>query len=250
MKGTDTVRLDRYLANSHEGSRSEVKEHIRKGSVTVNGAVCKDPSAKVSPGDEVCCNGHRVDHRDHYYYMMNKPAGIVSATEDVREKTVLDLFPEIIRKDLFPVGRLDKDSVGLMLVCDDGELSHRLLSPTSHVDKKYLIHTDDALTEDDVRLFKEGMTLEDGTKLQSALLEISEDDPCSAYVTIHEGKFHQIKRMIGVCGKKVTYLKRISMGSLALDPELDEGSYRELTDEETKALFDCVGSAKQGSGRC
>ena len=234
------MRLDRYLANSHEGSRSEVKEHIRKGRVTVNGAVCMDPAAKITPGDEVCCNMHKVDHREHYYYMMNKPAGVISATEDEREKTVLDMFPDNIRKDLFPVGRLDKDSVGLLLVCDDGELSHRLLSPSSHVDKKYLIHTDEPLCGDDVRAFREGMTLDDGTKLQSALLEISDDDHCKAYVTIHEGKFHQIKRMISACGKKVTYLKRISMGSLVLDPALDEGKYRELTDEETEALIACA----------
>ena len=240
------MRLDKYLANSHEGSRSEVKEHIRKGRVSVNGVICTDPSFSVGPGDEVCRDMRRVEHKQHYYYMLNKPAGLVSATEDFREKTVLDMFPENIRKGLFPVGRLDKDSVGLLLVCDDGELSHRLLSPASHVDKKYLIHTDEPLGEDDVRAFSEGMTLDDGIKLQSAKLDISEEDPRTAFVTIHEGKFHQIKRMISERGKNVTYLKRISMGSLILDPDLCEGEYRELTDDETRALIRNCGSAKQG----
>ena len=230
------MRLDKYLANSHEGSRSEVKEHIKKGHVSVNGDVCKDAAYHVGPNDDVVCYGHSVSHRNHYYYMLNKPPGIVSATEDTREKTVLDLFPEKLRKRLFPVGRLDKDSVGLLIICDDGETAHRLLSPSHHVDKKYMIKTDEPLSGEDVKVFASGMTLEDGTVLQSALLEISDEDSCEAFVTIHEGKYHQIKRMIQCCGKNVVYLKRLSMGALHLDPGLSEGEYRELSDEEINML--------------
>ena len=231
------MRLDKYLADSHAGSRSEVKEHIRKGRVCVNGVVCRDPSLQIGPEASVTLNGACVGFREHYYYMLNKPAGIISATEDRTETTVLDLFPAHLRKRLFPVGRLDKDSTGLLLVCDDGELSHRLLSPSSHVDKQYLIRTDGPLTSEDVRHFKEGMVLRDGTVLQSALLEISENDPCSALVTIHEGKYHQIKRMTASLGRKVVFLKRLSMGPLKLDPALKEGEYRELTDKEIDSLL-------------
>ena len=234
------MRLDKYLANSHEGSRSEVKEHIKKGRVSVNGMVIKDPSYHVGGDDDVVCCGHSVSHRHHYYYMLNKPPGIVSATEDTREKTVLDLFPERLRKGLFPVGRLDKDSVGLLIICDDGETAHRLLSPSHHVDKKYMIKTDEPLSDEDVKVFASGMTLEDGTVLQSALLEISDEDSCEAFVTIHEGKYHQIKRMIQRCGKNVVYLKRLSMGALQLDPALAEGEYRELSDEEIGLILENV----------
>ena len=234
------MRLDKYLANSHEGSRSEVKEHIRKGHVSINGVICKDAAYKVGPGDEVFCSGHRVDHREHYYYMLNKPAGLVSATEDNREKTVLDLFPDSLRKGLFPVGRLDKDSVGLLIVCDDGDAAHRLLSPSHHVDKKYLIRTDEPMCDEDAKKFASGMTLEDGTMLQSALLEISGEDACEAFVTIREGKYHQIKRMVKCCGKNVVYLKRLSMGPLNLDATLAEGEYRELSDEEITLMLEYV----------
>ncbi len=230
------MRIDKYLAASRMGSRSEVKELVRKGLVYVNGKVCKDCSFHVNPEDEVCLNGQKIRYTEHVYYMLNKPAGYVSATEDEREKTVLDLFPEKIRKGLFPAGRLDKDSVGLLLLTDDGELAHRLMSPKHHVDKRYLIRTDDPLTEDDVRSFAEGITLSDGTRFRSAGLDISEDDPSEAVVTISEGKFHQIKRMVESRRNKVRYLKRLSVGPLMLDPKLKEGMYRELTDEEMGLL--------------
>ena len=226
------MRIDKYLAASRVGSRSEVKELIRKGLVYVNGKVCKDCSFHVKPEDEVCLNGQNIRYTKHVYYMLNKPAGYVSATEDEREKTVLDLFPEKIRKGLFPVGRLDKDSVGLLLLTDDGELAHRLTSPKHHVDKRYLIRTDGPLTEDDVRSFAQGIVLSDGTRFKSAGLDISEDDPTSAVVTISEGKYHQIKRMVESRRNRVRYLKRLSVGTLMLDPNLKEGMYRELTDEE------------------
>ncbi|MBQ1526811.1 MAG: rRNA pseudouridine synthase [Lachnospiraceae bacterium] len=230
------MRLDKYLADSHAGSRSEVREQIRRGRVLVNGVICRDPGFRVEPEAFVTLNGVPVDHREHYYYMLNKPAGVVCATEDRNEATVLELFPANLRKRLFPAGRLDKDSTGLLLVCDDGELAHRLLSPSSHVDKKYLIRTDGPLTKEHADRFKEGIILGDGTVLQSAVLEISGEDPCSALVTIHEGKYHQIKRMTASLGRKVVFLKRLSMGPLKLDPALKEGEYRELTAEEIEAL--------------
>ncbi|MBE5849273.1 MAG: rRNA pseudouridine synthase [Lachnospiraceae bacterium] len=222
------LRLDKYLANSRAGSRSEVKEHIRKGRVTVNGKVCRDNSRYIEETDEVCLDGRRIVYKEHVYYMLNKPAGVVSATEDPVERTVIDLFPPELRKGLFPVGRLDKDSVGLLIITDDGEFSHRFTSPSGHVDKRYLIRTDQPLCLEDAKKFSEGITLADGTTLKSAKLEISENDPCQAEVTISEGKYHQIKRMIASCGKTVTYLKRLSMGDITLDPNLEEGEFKEL----------------------
>ena len=230
------MRLDRYLTASRIGSRSEVKNHIRKGLISINGSVCKDPSYHVDAADEVCFNGQNIVYKEHVYYMLNKPAGYVSATEDDREKTVLEMFPEKERKGLFPVGRLDKDSVGLLIVTDDGELAHRLTSPKKHVDKRYLIRTDAPLSEDDSAAFSKGMVLSDGTKLKKASLEIGKEDPTEAVVTISEGKYHQVKRMTENRGKKVLYLKRLSVGNLKLDPELEEGKYRELTDEEIDVI--------------
>ena len=222
------LRLDKYLANSRAGSRSEVKEYIRKGRVTVNGTVCRDNSRYIEETDEVCLDGRRIVYKEHVYYKLNKPAGVVSATEDPVERTVIDLFPPELRKSLFPVGRLDKDSVGLLIITDDGEFAHRFTSPSGHVDKRYLIRTDQPLCVEDAKKFSEGITLADGTTLKSAKLEISENDPCQAEVTISEGKYHQIKRMIASCGKTVTYLKRLSMGDITLDPDLEEGEFKEL----------------------
>ncbi|MBP3296475.1 MAG: 16S rRNA pseudouridine(516) synthase [Lachnospiraceae bacterium] len=228
------MRLDKYLADMHVGTRSEVKEQIRKGRVQVNGSVVKDPGLGVSAEDRVEADGVQIGYQEHFYYMLNKPAGILTATEDRKQPTVLDLFPENLRKNLAPVGRLDKDTVGLLLITDDGALAHRLLAPKSHVDKVYLAGTDLPVTDEDVKRFAGGMTLADGTQLMPAGLEILSPD--RSRVTIHEGKFHQIKRMFEACGKKVVYLKRLSMGTLTLDPTLPEGEWRELTKEEVRML--------------
>ena len=247
------MRLDKYLADMGAGSRSQVKQLIKKGAVRINGKTANDPGAAVTGADTVECNGAVISYRDHFYFMLNKPAGVITATEDDRQKTVLDLFPENIRKRLFPVGRLDKDTVGLLLITDDGALAHRLLAPKSHVDKVYLAGTDLPVTEEDVKQFAKGLTLTDGTELMPAGLEIwtgdvkaesfgklitktSETNGHLSLVTIREGKFHQIKRMFEACGKKVVYLKRLSMGSLTLDPALLEGEWRELTGEEVLSL--------------
>lgn len=229
------MRLDKYLALSREGTRSEVKDHIRKGSVSVNGSVIKDPAAHIKESDTVMIGGRAVTYKKHVYYMLNKPAGVVSATEDDTEKTVIDLFPEELRKGLFPVGRLDKDSVGLLIITDDGAFAHELASPKNHVDKRYLIHTDLPLDEADADAFSKGITLSDDTVFKPAVLDISEEDKTEAIVTISEGKYHQVKRMIASRNKKVLYLKRIAIGNLKLDPDLEEGRYRELTDEEIRA---------------
>ena len=228
------MRLDKYLADMHVGTRSEVKEQIRKGRVQVNGSVVKDPGLGVSAEDCVEADGVQIGYQEHFYYMLNKPVGILTATEDRKQPTVLDLFPENLRKNLAPVGRLDKDTVGLLLITDDGALAHRLLAPKSHVDKVYLAGTDLPVTDEDVKRFAGGMTLADGTQLMPAGLEILSPD--RSRVTIHEGKFHQIKRMFEACGKKVVYLKRLSMGTLTLDPTLPEGEWRELTKEEVRML--------------
>ena len=243
------MRLDKYLADMHVGTRSEVKERIRKGRVLVNGSVVKDPGLGVSAEDCVEADGVRIGYQEHFYYMLNKPGGILTATEDKKQPTVLDLFPENLRKNISPVGRLDKDTVGLLLITDDGAMAHRLLAPKSHVDKVYLAGTDLPVTDEDVKKFAGGMTLEDGTQLMPAGLEILPEAEIMTYrlpealvpagmsrVTIREGKFHQIKRMFEACGKKVVYLKRLSMGSLKLDPDLPEGEWRELTAEEIAGL--------------
>lgn len=232
------MRLDRYLTASHEGSRSEVKDYIRKGLVTVNGEVITDCSYHVGEADEVCLRALPVTYREHVYYMLNKPAGVLSATEDDSTATVIDLFPENMRKTLFPVGRLDKDSVGLLIITDDGALSHRLMSPKNHVAKRYFIRTDAPLDGADIAAFEKGITLADETSLLPAKLEISADDPSEAVVTICEGKYHQVKRMVASRGKKVTYLKRLSIGGLDLDPALKEGEYRELSGSEIINLKD------------
>ncbi len=236
----DKTRLDKYLAASRAGSRSAVRQFIKKGLVSVNGSVCRDPAMHIDTEDEVLLKGENVSCKEHVYYMLNKPAGYVSATTDDNERTVLELFPENLQKGLFPVGRLDKDSVGLLIICDDGSFAHRLTSPAKHVDKRYLIRTNAPLDDDDVHAFENGITLADRTKLRSAHLLPDKDDKCKAVVTISEGKYHQIKRMIASRGKKVIYLKRLSVGNLELDPELAEGHFRRLTDEEINSLTSCI----------
>ncbi len=231
------MRLDKYLADMNTGSRSQVKQLIKKGSVFVNGNKATDPGMSVSSADTVVCDGEVIVHRDHFYYMLNKPAGVITATEDKRQKTVLDLFPEGLHRRLFPVGRLDKDTVGLLIITDDGELDHELMAPSHHVDKRYLLRTDLPMTGEDAEAFREGLVLNDGTAFKAAELVIDPEDDKKAVITITEGKYHQIKRMLQARGKQVIYLKRLSVGALELDPELEEGAYRELSEEELQILY-------------
>ena len=232
-------RLDKLLSSTGRWSRREVKELIRQGRVWVDGVPARRPEEKCEPGAAgLTVDGERVDCAPFVYLMLHKPAGLLSATEDRRQKTVLDLLPEHLRRrGLFPVGRLDKDTEGLLLLTDDGPLGHALLSPKNHVDKVYYARVEGALEPADAAAFAAGMTLGDGLECLPAGLEILSPGEC--LVTLREGKFHQVKRMLAARGKPVTYLKRLSMGPLRLDPELAPGAFRMLTAEEKKALADC-----------
>lgn len=235
------IRLDKYLADMGCGTRQEVKKLIRSGQVSVNGAVVKKPETKVEQTvQEVCLNGEKVGYESFEYYMLNKPAGVISATEDRSCQTVVDLIQEKKRKDLFPVGRLDKDTEGLLLITNDGELAHRLLSPKKHVDKCYFARVSGKVTEDDVRSFENGVNigrLEQPEITMPGKLEIITSDEISQiHLTIQEGKFHQVKRMFRAVGKEVIYLKRLRMGTLVLDENLSIGEYRPLTKEELEKL--------------
>lgn len=248
------MRLDKYLSDMGLASRAELKKEIRAGLITVDGESIRNPGFHVEEGMEICRKGAPVRYEAFVYYMLNKPAGVISATEDRRQKTVLDLLPKEHRKGIAPVGRLDKDTVGLLLLTNDGELAHRLLSPKHHVDKLYYARVRGRVTEEDARAFAGGLRIAGellclparleilfvGAARESAAAESPEEntgDISEVRVTIQEGKFHQIKRMFEAVGKEVIYLKRLSMGPLALDPELPEGSCRRLTAEELDALF-------------
>lgn len=231
------VRLDRLLANAGAGTRTEVKNLIRRGRVTVNDSICKDPDRKVTEeADVICLDGISVRNQKFEYYMLNKPAGCVTATKDNVHKTVMDFVPSD-KKDLFPVGRLDKDTEGLLLVTNDGELAHRLLAPGKHVDKTYYVRVQGVVDEADVRSFAEGLDIgEDKLTMPAVLCILTSAEISEVEVTIREGKFHQVKRMFRAVGKEVIYLKRISMGSLVLDETLLSGMCRALTEEEISIL--------------
>lgn len=234
-------RLDKLLAATGRWSRKEVKELVRQGRVQVRGRVVMRPEEKYEPADPIAVDGQPVSCGAFTYIMMNKPDGLLSATEDRNQKTVLDLLPEQYRKQgLFPVGRLDKDTLGLLLLTNDGELAHRMLAPKSHVDKVYLAHVDGEVDQRDVQAFARGLTLDDGLECMPAGLEPLED-ASRCLVTLREGKFHQVKRMLAFCGKPVVRLERLSMGPLKLDPSLGPGQWRVLTQEEVRALSALMG---------
>lgn len=232
------MRLDKYLADMGVGTRKEVKNYIRKGLVTVNEQTVKSPELKINESDTVSYNGSLVGYVEKEYYMLNKPAGVISATEDFRQQTVIDLIETKKRKDLFPVGRLDKDTEGLLLITNDGELAHRLLSPKKHVGKVYYAKISGKVTEKDVAAFRDGVRIEeDFTALPAHLRILDSADISEIEVEIYEGKFHQIKRMFEAVGKEVIYLKRLSMGPLLLDADLQTGDYRPLTKDELDKLL-------------
>ena len=229
-------RLDKLLASTGRWSRSEVKRLVREGRVLADGRIAASPEEKYDAGSvSLTVDGEAVRLRQYVYVMLHKPAGVLSATEDGRGKTVLDLLPqEYQKRGLFPVGRLDKDTEGLLLLTDDGALAHELLSPKKHVDKLYFARVDGTLDAADAAAFAAGMTLTDGLRCLPAELEIVAPD--EALVTLREGKFHQIKRMFAARGKPVAYLKRLAMGPLQLDEGLAPGAWRELSDAEEKML--------------
>lgn len=230
-------RLDKLLSSTGHWSRKEVKELVKQGRVSVNGTKVNKPEEKCDPDQaEVRVDGKLVDCTPFVYLMLHKPAGLLSATEDKKQKTVIDLLPEHLqRRGLFPVGRLDKDTEGLLVLTDDGALAHELLSPKKHVDKVYYAEVDGVLDQGDVTALKDGMILGDGLECLPAGLEILEGGS-RCHVTLREGKYHQVKRMLAVRGKPVQYLKRLSMGGLKLDEGLEKGEWRPLTAAELTAL--------------
>ena len=239
------MRLDKFLVACAVGSRTEVKNLLKSGRVTVNGK--KEKSAKLQINeerDEIRFDGQVLEYEEFVYYMMNKPQGVISATEDPKHKTVLDLLDDYARaKEVFPVGRLDIDTHGLLLLTNDGKLAHALLSPKRHVDKTYLAQVKGIMTQEDVERFAKGIPLKDFT-CQPAKLELVSVNPVKnqslVRVTIAEGKFHQVKRMVAYCGKEVVDLQRLTMGTLTLDEDLKRGEWRRLTKNELEALLESV----------
>lgn len=228
-----TVRIDKLICDNSDFSRSEIKKLIKKGVITLNGERIIDANTKVSENDEIAVLGKIITIRRNVYLMLNKPKGYVSSTQDKLSKTVLELIPnEYKMKNLFPAGRLDKDTTGFMIITDDGDFAHRILSPKNHVEKVYLATLDTPVTQQMIEGFEKGVTLFDGTLCMKASLQPFDQSGLIARVTLKEGMYHQIKRMFGVFGAGVNELCRIKIGNVELDPSLKEGSCRELTLEE------------------
>jgi len=230
------MRIDKYLASCALGSRKQVHDLIKSGRVTLNANVIKSIGAHVDEeNDIICVDGERIIYSRFVYLMLNKPEGVISATEDNKLPTVLDLVPnEYSHYNLFPVGRLDIDTTGLLLLTNDGALAHRLTSPKHHADKTYFATIDGIVTEKDIDAFYKGIQIDDGYVCKPASFKLLNEN--SGEITIHEGKFHQVKRMFIALGMEVTYLKRIKFGSLVLDENLPKGEFRELSEEELNLL--------------
>lgn len=227
------MRLDKYLAHAKVGTRKEVKKMIRKGLVEVNHVVCKDDDYKVLTSDQIYVNQMLIEYQTYYYVMLNKPSGYISSTIDEQYPSVLHLIDEVYANDLFPVGRLDVDTEGLLLLTNDGHLAHDLLSPRKHVNKKYLTHLERALKDVDKQTLENGVYLDDELIKPVQIDRITERQ---VYITIQEGKYHQVKRMFHCVHNEVIYLKRVAMKDLYLDENLDIGEYRELEEYEIAAL--------------
>ncbi|MCI6668087.1 MAG: pseudouridine synthase [Romboutsia timonensis] len=233
------MRVDKLLSNVGVASRAELKKYCKQGLISVNGKVINNPGVQVdSENDDVRFNGEKIVYREFVYIMLNKPDGYISATYDKYDPIVLDLIDQsYLVFEPFPVGRLDKDTEGLLVLTNDGQLAHRVLSPKKHVPKTYYAKIQGKVTEEDILAFEKGVILDDGYETMPSQLKIlKSDDMSEIELTIHEGKFHQVKRMFESVGKKVVYLKRLSMGKLKLDESLKLGEYRELTEEEVKLI--------------
>lgn len=229
------VRLDKFLCDMEFGTRSEVKNVIKKGLISVNNSICKSPEFKIDPLiDKVICQGKVCEYEPFYYYMLHKPSGYITATTDDNSSTVMDLLGDYNRKDLFPVGRLDKDTEGLLLITNDGELSHKLLSPKKHVPKTYLVQIPKKLSKSQIEALENGLDIGDDKPTLPAKVELI--DETIIHLTITEGRYHQVKRMLKAVGSEVLYLKRISFGCLVLDDNLTKGTFRKLTNEEVTCL--------------
>ena len=235
----ETMRLDKYLCQCLGISRKEAKEKIKSGQAAVNGETVKRPEYKVCPGqDQTICQGEELSYEPFHYLMLYKPQGVVSATKDPAEKTVIDLIEEPYRKKLFPVGRLDKDTEGLILLTDDGELAHNLMSPRKHVAKTYYAEVSGNMGEAEIAAFAGNLDIGGGETARPAILEVldASEEVSRVRITITEGKFHQIKRMVKAVGSEVLFLKRLTIGPLTLQDDLSAGSYRKLTKEEIQQL--------------
>lgn len=231
------IRLDKFLCDMGAGTRSEVKALIKKGRVTVDGSAAQKADQRIDEKTAaVCLDGQPLIWAGTVYYILHKPAGVVTATRDAREKTVMDLLEGAPGRDLFPVGRLDKDTEGLLLITNDGNLSHRLLSPAKHVEKTYYVRTKAPVTPEMCRILEQGTDIGDDRPTLPAKAQKLPDEEHALYLTITEGRFHQVKRMLAAVGNEVIYLKRISMGPLVLEPSLQKGQWRTLTEEEKKDL--------------
>ncbi len=231
-------RLDKILASQGSSSRKEVKEMIKKGRVAVNGTAVLDPALKISEADSVTLDGAEIVLKKHIYLMLNKPQGVVSASDSKEDKTVIDLVPDkFLRSGLFPAGRLDKDTVGFVLITDDGDFAHKILSPKNHVVKTYEARLERKLTDSQKNLIQNGIVLSDGTTCKESRVEILEDGNTPLVkIQICEGKYHQIKRMFAAAGNKVVYLKRTGIGDLTLDETLPQGQCREITPDELEKI--------------
>ena len=233
------MRVDKLLSNVGVASRAELKKYCKQGLISVNGKVINNPGVQVdSESDDIRFNGEKIVYREFVYIMLNKPDGYISATFDKYDPIVLDLIDQsYLVFEPFPVGRLDKDTEGLLVLTNDGQLAHRVLSPKKHVPKTYYAKIQGKVIEEDILAFEKGVILDDGYETMPSQLKIlKSDDMSEIELTIHEGKFHQVKRMFESVGKKVVYLKRLSMGKLKLDESLKLGEYRELTEEEVKLI--------------
>lgn len=231
------MRLDKFLANAGIGTRKEVKKFLKKNLVSVNEEIVKKPEMHINPEEDVITfDDIPIEYEPVVYLMMNKPAGYISATEDDEHETVIDIVPEYMHLDLFPVGRLDKDTEGLLLLTNDGKFSHQLMSPKHKVPKKYYAEVSGHISENATEIFKKGIDLGDFTSSPSELEIIENDESSKAFVTIYEGKFHQVKRMFQSIDCEVTYLKRIQISDLELDELLELGEYRHLMEEDFKLL--------------
>lgn len=234
------MRLDKFFSSQNLASRKEIKGLLKEGVVTVNGVLARKPEQKIDPEqDEICLQGKPLTYKKHLYLMMNKPQGVVSATNDTKQKTVLDLVPEKwFRPGLFPAGRLDKDTTGFVLLTDDGDFAHRILSPNRHIAKTYHAQITGRLTPEEQTAFEHGLVLKDGFACLPAKIRVLEDgtEPI-VEITLWEGKYHQIKRMIAACGQRVLTLTRVKMGELALDNTLAPGECREISAEEVEKIL-------------
>lgn len=230
------MRIDKFLSNNNLGTRSQVKEYLKSGVVTVNGEIVKKADFSIDENrDEICFKGKKIEYKKYIYIILNKPGDIVTATRDKKQETVMDLIKPLPAKDLFPVGRLDKDTTGLLLITNDGALSHRLLSPKYHVDKTYLVGTLHPLSKSDLEALEAGVDIGDEEITLPAKTELIDEK--SLHLTIHEGRYHQVKRMLEAVGNEVVTLKRVSFGDLALPEDLEEGKWRELTEDELQKII-------------